>query len=224
MRRNSTTCMRPSVTCSTLPAQGPETACLYQRRGRCQSSSKILRSGSHKGGGMSAVIGTRNAGEAGKYDRELRFQQPSATHSRPQLPGANTRTKRFDINVLGLGTKSPKSTAPERNRRSEREFRASQGGPGQHPFQEPCETLRTFADVQTGERFPPAEGGVGKGTHVQPSLGTGIVRYQWLDIVPTIFAPKITHAWPQKRFLVKHPRWEPSALVAPAWICQGGAR
>ena len=35
---------------------------------------------------------------------------------------------------------------------------------------------------------------------------------------------RITHAWPQKRFLVKHPRWEPSALAAHARICPGGAR
>ena len=30
-------------------------------------------------------------------------------------------------------------------------------------------------------------------------------------------------SWPQYRFLVKHPRWEPSALAAPARICPGGA-
>ena len=34
---------------------------------------------------------------------------------------------------------------------------------------------------------------------------------------------RISHPWPQRRFLVKHPRWEPSALVAPARICPGGA-
>ena len=31
------------------------------------------------------------------------------------------------------------------------------------------------------------------------------------------------HPWPQQRFLVKHPRWEPSALAAHARICPGGA-
>ena len=32
---------------------------------------------------------------------------------------------------------------------------------------------------------------------------------------------RISHPWPQRRFLVKHPRWEPSTLVAPARICPG---
>jgi RNA-directed DNA polymerase len=34
---------------------------------------------------------------------------------------------------------------------------------------------------------------------------------------------RIRHPWPQQRFLVKHPRWEPSALAAHARICPGGA-
>ena len=33
----------------------------------------------------------------------------------------------------------------------------------------------------------------------------------------------IRHPWPEERFLVKHPRWEPSALIAPARFCAGGA-
>ena len=36
--------------------------------------------------------------------------------------------------------------------------------------------------------------------------------------------PRITHPWPSVRFRVKHPRWEPGALIAPAGICAGGAR
>lgn len=36
--------------------------------------------------------------------------------------------------------------------------------------------------------------------------------------------PRIRHPWPDKRFLVKHPRWEPSALIAPARFCAGGAQ
>src|SRR3954453_13923818 len=35
---------------------------------------------------------------------------------------------------------------------------------------------------------------------------------------------RINHPYPQQRFIVKHPRWEPSALAAPARICRGGAR
>src|SRR3712207_1823684 len=32
---------------------------------------------------------------------------------------------------------------------------------------------------------------------------------------------RIRHPWPQARFLVQHPRWEPSALAAHARICPG---
>jgi group II intron reverse transcriptase/maturase len=35
--------------------------------------------------------------------------------------------------------------------------------------------------------------------------------------------PRILHPWPRLRFAVKHPRWEPGALIAPAGICAGGA-
>ena len=36
--------------------------------------------------------------------------------------------------------------------------------------------------------------------------------------------PRILHPWPQQRFAVTHPRWEPSARIGPARICAGGAR
>ena len=35
--------------------------------------------------------------------------------------------------------------------------------------------------------------------------------------------PRILHPWPNQRFDVKHPRWEPSARIGPARICAGGA-
>jgi len=35
---------------------------------------------------------------------------------------------------------------------------------------------------------------------------------------------RILHPWPNIRFAVKHPRWEPGARIAPAGICAGGAR
>jgi RNA-directed DNA polymerase len=40
------------------------------------------------------------------------------------------------------------------------------------------------------------------------------------------FLPKarILHPWPHVRFAVRHPRWEPSALIGPARICAGGAQ
>jgi RNA-directed DNA polymerase len=34
---------------------------------------------------------------------------------------------------------------------------------------------------------------------------------------------RVQHPYPQQRFIVKHPRWEPSALAAHARICPGGA-
>jgi RNA-directed DNA polymerase len=36
--------------------------------------------------------------------------------------------------------------------------------------------------------------------------------------------PTILHPWPNQRFAVKHPRWEPGARKPPAGICAGGAR
>lgn len=36
--------------------------------------------------------------------------------------------------------------------------------------------------------------------------------------------PRITHPWPSTRFRVKHPRWEPDALIGPVRFCAGGAR
>jgi group II intron reverse transcriptase/maturase len=35
-------------------------------------------------------------------------------------------------------------------------------------------------------------------------------------------APRIRHPWPDARFAVTHPRWEPGARIAPAGICAGG--
>jgi RNA-directed DNA polymerase len=46
----------------------------------------------------------------------------------------------------------------------------------------------------------------------------GRVADKWLPL------PRILHPWPNQRFAVKHPRWEPGARIAPAGICAGGAR
>jgi RNA-directed DNA polymerase len=35
---------------------------------------------------------------------------------------------------------------------------------------------------------------------------------------------RISHPWPNARFIVNHPRWEPSAGIPPARICAGGAQ
>jgi RNA-directed DNA polymerase len=45
-----------------------------------------------------------------------------------------------------------------------------------------------------------------------------VLANRWL---PT---PRITHPWPDKRFAVKHPRWEPGAGIPPAGICAGGTQ
>jgi len=36
--------------------------------------------------------------------------------------------------------------------------------------------------------------------------------------------PRVLHPWPNVRFAVKHPRWEPSARIGPARICAGGTQ
>src|SRR3954467_4889579 len=36
--------------------------------------------------------------------------------------------------------------------------------------------------------------------------------------------PRILHPWPNQRFAVKHPRWEPDARIGPVRICAGGAQ
>ena len=36
--------------------------------------------------------------------------------------------------------------------------------------------------------------------------------------------PRLLHPWPQQRFAVKHPRWEPYAGMPHVRICAGGAR
>ncbi len=41
---------------------------------------------------------------------------------------------------------------------------------------------------------------------------------QWLP------KPRILHPWPSKRFAVKHPRWEPYALIGLVRFCAGGAQ
>jgi RNA-directed DNA polymerase len=36
--------------------------------------------------------------------------------------------------------------------------------------------------------------------------------------------PGITHPWPEKRFAVTHPRWEPDARIGHVRFCAGGAQ
>ena len=36
--------------------------------------------------------------------------------------------------------------------------------------------------------------------------------------------PRILHPWPNQRFAVQHPRWEPYAGIPPVRICAGGAQ
>jgi hypothetical protein len=44
-----------------------------------------------------------------------------------------------------------------------------------------------------------------------------VLQNRWLP------KPRITHPWPNQRFAVKHPRWEPGTGIPPAGICAGGA-
>ena len=41
------------------------------------------------------------------------------------------------------------------------------------------------------------------------------------DWLPT---PRILHPWPQARFAVRYPRWEPYARIGLVRICAGGTR
>ena len=36
--------------------------------------------------------------------------------------------------------------------------------------------------------------------------------------------PRVLHPWPDKRFAVRHPRWEPYALIGHVRLCAGGAQ
>jgi len=53
-------------------------------------------------------------------------------------------------------------------------------------------------------------------------------RATWdrMDRLAAVWLPKprILHPWPQQRFAVKHPRWEPYAGMPHVRICAGGAR
>src|SRR6516164_918873 len=52
-------------------------------------------------------------------------------------------------------------------------------------------------------------------------------RMTWQRITKLVddFLPRarIRHPWPEERFAVKHPRWEPSARIGHARFCAGGA-
>jgi RNA-directed DNA polymerase len=53
-------------------------------------------------------------------------------------------------------------------------------------------------------------------------------RTEWERIkrLANDFLPRarILHPWPEKRFAVRHPRWEPYALIGPVRFCAGGAQ
>jgi group II intron reverse transcriptase/maturase len=53
----------------------------------------------------------------------------------------------------------------------------------------------------------------------------GWVTWARIRRIATRWLPpaRIRHPWPQQRFIVQHPTWEPSALAAQARICPGGA-
>ena len=51
----------------------------------------------------------------------------------------------------------------------------------------------------------------------------GVVTWERMTVLANRWlpTPRITHPWPDKRFAVKHPRWEPGAGIPPAGICAG---
>lgn len=54
----------------------------------------------------------------------------------------------------------------------------------------------------------------------------GLVTWQRMAVIARRWLPsvRVSHPWPQDRFLVNYPRWEPSARIAPARICAGGVQ
>jgi len=54
----------------------------------------------------------------------------------------------------------------------------------------------------------------------------GVVTWKRMTVLQNRWLPKprITHPWPNVRFAVKHPRWEPGAGIPLAGICAGGGR
>jgi hypothetical protein len=54
----------------------------------------------------------------------------------------------------------------------------------------------------------------------------GVVTWKRMTVLQNRWLPKprITLPWPNGRFAVKHPRWEPCAGVPLAGICAGGGR
>jgi len=53
-------------------------------------------------------------------------------------------------------------------------------------------------------------------------------RRTWMRMAKLVEAwlprPRILHPWPDQRFAVMHPRWEPSARIGLARFCAGGAQ
>ena len=57
------------------------------------------------------------------------------------------------------------------------------------------------------------------------ALEDKIVQRAMVEVLNAIYETDfLGFSYPQRRFIVKHPRWEPSALAAHARICPGRAR
>ena len=52
-----------------------------------------------------------------------------------------------------------------------------------------------------------------------------LVTWERMQVHLDRYLPKarILHPWPEARYRVRHSRWEPGALIAPAGICAGCA-
>ena len=83
-------------------------------------------------------------------------------------------------------------------------------GAAVHIGPEPCVVVREGrGEASAGDR-------IGQPLVRQAKLARSSRRDDWLP------KPKILHPWPDARFAVRHPRWEPYALIGPVRICAGG--
>ncbi len=97
---------------------------------------------------------------------------------------------------------------------------------------DPCEVARKPANkpgqpgAESVERRRGAEGNTVEPhtcrTQCRGSVPQGLDRV-WQAAKARKKEVRILHPWPDTRFAVNHPRWEPSARIAPARICAGGA-
>jgi hypothetical protein len=81
-----------------------------------------------------------------------------------------------------------------------------------------CQRGSRGATLAYAKLLPSARGQAGQYAPAKPTMRMRKLVDAWLP------PPRILHPWPQQRFAVKHPRWEPYAGVPHVRIYAGGAR